>query len=187
MALFFCYYLAPTTNAQPTESNNDGPIIGIDLGTTYSCVGVYKSKGVVEIIPNDQGNRITPSYIAFTENGRLVGDSAKNQATTNPASTIFDVKRLIGRNYDDHTVQADKKLFPFSVVKANSGNKPMIAVQDKGETVKYAPEEISAMLLSKLKATAEDYLGTSVHRAVVTVPAYFNDAKRPKTQEPLPA
>jgi endoplasmic reticulum chaperone BiP len=156
-------------------------IVGIDLGTTYSCVGVFQN-GKVEIIPNDQGNRITPSYVAWTESGeRLTGDSAKNQATINPESTVFDVKRLIGRNYDDRSVQADKKLFPFNVV--GKGNKPYVEVSVDGTVRQFAPEEISAMVLVKMKETAEAYLGYEVKSAVVTVPAYFNDAQRQATKD----
>jgi len=154
---------------------------GIDLGTTYSCVGVYRN-GNVEIIANDQGNRITPSYVAFTENERLVGDSAKNQATINPKNTVFDVKRLIGRDYSDKTVQADSKLFPFDVIRGTDG-KPRIAVTQENEKVTYAPEEISAMVLSKMKAAAESYLGQSITRAVITVPAFFDNAQRQATKD----
>lgn len=171
--------LAPLAMAQ--EGADGGPIVGIDLGTTYSCVGVYKG-GNVEIIPNDQGNRITPSYVAFTDtNERLVGDAAKNQATINPEKTIFDVKRLIGRSYSDNSVQADKKLMPFPIV--SEANKPRIRVSQEGKEMTYAPEEISAMVLGKMKATAERYLGESVTRAVVTVPAYFNDEQRQATKD----
>jgi heat shock protein 5 len=158
-----------------------GPVIGIDLGTTYSCVGVYK-RGKVEIIANDQGNRITPSYVAWTEDGeRLIGDSAKNQATINPENTVFDVKRLIGRKYSDKSVQADKKLFPYTVV--SQDDKPYIQVKVNGNDKTFAPEEVSAMILSKMRETAETYLGEKVHHAVVTVPAYFNDAQRQATKD----
>lgn len=139
-------------------------------------VGVYKN-GRVEIIANDQGNRITPSYVAFTSDGeRLIGDAAKNQLTTNPENTVFDAKRLIGREWSDPTVQRDVKFFPFPVIEKN--NKPHIKVEtSQGEKV-FAPEEISAMVLGKMKETAEAYLGKKVTHAVVTVPAYFNDAQR---------
>ena len=159
-----------------------GTTIGIDLGTTYSCVGVFKN-GRVEIIANDQGNRITPSYVAFLDNGdRLVGDAAKNQATINPEKTIFDVKRLIGRKFSDKSVQADKKLVPYSIV-ANKGDKPVIEVVQDGKANKYSPEEISAMILSKMKVTAESFLGKEINNAVVTVPAYFNDDQRQATKD----
>lgn len=158
----------------------EGPVIGIDLGTTYSCVGFYKN-GRVEIIPNDQGNRITPSYVAFTDEDRLIGEAAKNQATINPTQTLFDVKRLIGRNFNDQTVQADKKLLPFDIV--NKNNKPFIRVVVKGQDKVFSPEEVSAMVLTKMKEIAETYIGTEVKNAVVTVPAYFNDAQRQATKD----
>jgi len=158
-----------------------GKVIGIDLGTTYSCVGVFKN-GRVEIIANDQGNRITPSYVAWTDEGeRLIGDSAKNQATINPENTVFDVKRLIGRKYSDKSVQSDKKLFPFAVV--NKDDKPYVQVTLDGKPRQFAPEEVSAMILVKMKEIAEAYLGHSVSNAVVTVPAYFNDAQRQATKD----
>jgi len=158
-----------------------GTTIGIDLGTTYSCVGVFKN-GRVEIIANDQGNRITPSYVAFVEGGdRLVGDAAKNQATINPENTVFDVKRLIGRNYNDPSVQADKKLVPYGIV-SDSG-KPKISIEFASGAQTFAPEEISAMILGKMKVTAEIFLGKEINDAVVTVPAYFNDAQRQATKD----
>jgi heat shock protein 5 len=158
-----------------------GTVIGIDLGTTYSCVGVYKN-GKVDIIANDQGNRITPSYVAFTDDERLIGDAAKNQATVNPTRTVFDVKRLIGRNYADKEVQRDAKLVPYKIT--NKDGKPMISVNIGGDKTKvFSPEEISAMILSKMKETAESYLGKDVQSAVVTVPAYFNDAQRQATKD----
>jgi len=159
-----------------------GTVIGIDLGTTYSCVGVYKN-GRVEIIANDQGNRITPSYVAFTDKERLTGDSAKNQATSNPLRTVYDVKRLIGRNFGDRSVQKDKKLVSYNIV--SKEGKPYVSVEMKeGEKAKvFSPEEISAMILTKMKETAEAFLGKTVKNAVVTVPAYFNDAQRQATKD----
>ncbi|CAI5454963.1 unnamed protein product [Caenorhabditis angaria] len=159
-----------------------GTIIGIDLGTTYSCVGVFKN-GRVEIIANDQGNRITPSYVAFSgEQGeRLIGDAAKNQLTINPENTIFDAKRLIGRDYNDKTVQADVKLWPFNVI--DRSNKPHVQVKVGAEQKQFSPEEVSAMVLVKMKEIAESYLGKEVKNAVVTVPAYFNDAQRQATKD----
>jgi heat shock protein 5 len=157
-----------------------GPIIGIDLGTTYSCVGIFK-KGRVEIIANDQGNRITPSWVAFTETERLIGEAAKNQAAMNPENTIFDIKRIIGRKWDDAEVQRDVKIFPYKLV--NKDNKPFVEVQFKGETKTFSPEEISAMILTKMKEIAEAYLGKKVTHAVITVPAYFNDAQRQATKD----
>jgi len=155
--------------------------IGIDLGTTYSCVGVWKNDGV-EIIANDQGNRTTPSYVAFTDSERLIGDAAKNQVARNPENTVFDAKRLIGRKFNDPVVTADAKLWPFKI-EAGSGDKPMIVVDYQGETKKFHPEEVSAMILTKMKETAEAYLGTKVSDAVVTVPAYFNDSQRQATKD----
>ncbi|CAB3400370.1 unnamed protein product [Caenorhabditis bovis] len=159
-----------------------GTIIGIDLGTTYSCVGVFKN-GRVEIIANDQGNRITPSYVAFSgdQGERLIGDAAKNQLTINPENTIFDAKRLIGRDFNDKTVQADVKLWPFRVV--DKANKPHVQVKVGSEQKQFTPEEVSAMVLTKMKEIAEAYLGKEVKNAVVTVPAYFNDAQRQATKD----
>merc|ERR1712214_248851 len=154
--------------------------VGIDLGTTYSCVGVFQH-GKVEIIANDQGNRTTPSYVAFTDTERLIGDPAKNQVAINPTNTIFDAKRLIGRKYDDSCVQSDMKHWPFKV--AQHGDKPKLEVEYKNETKTFTPEEISAMVLTKMKETAEAYLGSEVKDAVVTVPAYFNDSQRQATKD----
>ncbi|XP_057297148.1 heat shock cognate 71 kDa protein-like [Hydractinia symbiolongicarpus] len=154
--------------------------IGIDLGTTYSCVGVFQH-GKVEIIANDAGNRTTPSYVAFNENERLIGDAAKNQVAMNPSNTVFDAKRLIGRKFDDSTVQQDKKHWPFAVV--NRNGKPKIKVQYKNEDKEFFPEEVSSMVLTKMKETAENFLGEKVTEAVITVPAYFNDSQRQATKD----
>lgn len=158
----------------------EGPCIGIDLGTTYSCVGIMKNNNV-EIIANDQGNRTTPSYVAFTETERLIGEAAKNQAAMNPKNTVFDAKRLIGREFKDATVQSDIKLWPFKVVA--EGNKPMIEVDYQGQPKRFSAEEISSMVLVKMKQTAEAYLGETCKNAVVTVPAYFNDQQRQATKD----
>ena len=195
------FFLLASQGVTCSENADDGPIIGknhnllflqlknlkflssgIDLGTTYSCVAVMEG-GKVTVIPNDQGNRITPSYVAFTESGeRLIGDAAKNQLTSNPTNTIFDAKRLIGRDWDDSTVQGDAKYFPFSL--ETKGGKPVVKVSmgEHGER-RLTPEEISAMVLTKMKATAESYLEKNITRAVVTVPAYFNDAQRAATKD----
>eukprot|EP00186_Timspurckia_oligopyrenoides_P001214 CAMPEP_0182447990 /NCGR_PEP_ID=MMETSP1172-20130603/22448_1 /TAXON_ID=708627 /ORGANISM="Timspurckia oligopyrenoides, Strain CCMP3278" /LENGTH=664 /DNA_ID=CAMNT_0024644669 /DNA_START=108 /DNA_END=2102 /DNA_ORIENTATION=+ len=166
--------------AEEEKKEKVGTVIGIDLGTTYSCVGVMRN-GQVEIIANDQGNRITPSYVAFTPEERLIGDAAKNQAAMNSANTVFDVKRFIGRKFTDATVQRDKKLLPFSIV--NKAGKPYVSLEVKGEEKTFSPEEISAMVLSKMKSIAEEYLGETITNAVVTVPAYFNDAQRQATKD----
>jgi len=155
--------------------------IGIDLGTTYSCVGVWQNDKV-EIIANDQGLNTTPSYVAFTEEERLIGDAAKNQTARNPTNTVFDAKRLIGRKFSDKTVQDDIKLWPFKV-ESGPGEKPMIVVKFKGEQKKFQAEEVSSMILVKMKEIAEAYLGKVVKNAVVTVPAYFNDSQRQATKD----
>lgn len=155
--------------------------IGIDLGTTYSCVGVWQNNRI-EIIANDQGNRTTPSYVSFGNDSRLVGYAAKSQAAMNPINTIFDAKRLIGKQYSDQTVQSDIKHWPFTVTPDNN-DKPMISVNTNGNTVLYSAEEISSMILSYMKSTAEDYLGHEVTDAVITVPAYFNDSQRQATKD----
>ncbi|KAF2009548.1 78 kDa glucose-regulated protein-like protein [Aaosphaeria arxii CBS 175.79] len=157
-----------------------GPVIGIDLGTTYSCVGVMKN-GKVEIMVNDQGNRITPSWVAFTDEERLVGDAAKNQYASNPHRTIFDIKRLIGRKFNEKEVQNDIKHFPFKVI--NKNGQPNVKVDVQGSEKTFTPEEVSAMVLGKMKEVAESYLGETVKNAVVTVPAYFNDAQRAATKD----
>lgn len=159
---------------------NYGTVIGIDLGTTYSCVGVMQN-GKVEILVNDQGNRITPSYVAFTDEERLIGDAAKNQYSANPERTVFDAKRLIGRKFEDKDVQKDMKNFPFKLV--SKDDKPVVKVDVNKQPKTFTPEEISAMVLGKMKEIAESYLGKTVTHAVVTVPAYFNDAQRQATKD----
>ncbi|KAH2926778.1 70-kilodalton heat shock protein [Aspergillus fumigatus] len=156
------------------------PAVGIDLGTTYSCVGVFRDDRI-EIIANDQGNRTTPSFVAFTDTERLIGDAAKNQVAMNPHNTVFDAKRLIGRRFQDAEVQSDMKHWPFKVVE--KGGKPIIEVEFKGETKQFTPEEISSMVLTKMRETAEAYLGGTVNNAVITVPAYFNDSQRQATKD----
>jgi len=156
------------------------PAVGIDLGTTYSCVGVFRDDRI-EIIANDQGNRTTPSFVAFTDTERLIGDAAKNQVAMNPHNTVFDAKRLIGRKFNDPEVQSDMKHFPFKVI--DKGGKPAIQVEFKGETKIFTPEEISSMVLTKMRETAESYLGGTVNNAVITVPAYFNDSQRQATKD----
>jgi len=178
LALFFSFLV--TLAFSQDESKLEGSVIGIDLGTTYSCVGVFK-KGRVEIIANDQGNRIMPSYVAFTDTERLVGEQAKNQATINPTNTVFDVKRLIGRKFTDPTVQRDRKLLPFTIIDKDGA--PNIQVVVGGQKKVYTPEQISAMILEKMKTVAEAYLGQPVKHAVITVPAYFNDAQRQATKD----
>ncbi|CAE6357724.1 unnamed protein product [Rhizoctonia solani] len=166
--------------ARANDDKNYGTVIGIDLGTTYSCVGVHRG-GRVEIIANDQGNRITPSWVQFGDDERLIGDAAKAAFHTSPSQTVFDAKRLIGRKYDDPELKRDMKHWPFKIV--NKGGKPMIQVKNKSELKDFTPEEISAMVLTKMKETAEAYLGKKVTHAVVTVPAYFNDAQRQATKD----
>jgi heat shock protein 1/8 len=155
--------------------------IGIDLGTTYSCVSVFKNN-TVEVIANAQGNRTTPSWVSFNETERLIGDSAKSAASSNPSNTIYDIKRLMGRNFDDTIVQEELKTLPYKVIRS-AGDKCKVEVQYKGETRQFSPEEISAMILSYMKETAEAYLGHTVKNAVITVPAYFNDAQRQATKD----
>eukprot|EP01123_Difflugia_compressa_P009052 TRINITY_DN288_c0_g1_i9.p1 TRINITY_DN288_c0_g1~~TRINITY_DN288_c0_g1_i9.p1 ORF type:complete len:692 (+),score=211.40 TRINITY_DN288_c0_g1_i9:89-2077(+) len=181
-ALFLSILLLFTITAADEDSNKPtGPVIGIDLGTTYSCVGIYKN-GRVEIIANDQGNRVTPSWVAFTEEGeRLVGEAAKNQAALNPTNTLFDVKRLIGRQWDDKNLQRDRKLLPYEII--NKDGVPAIEVEIAGEKKQFSPEQVSAMILTKMKEIAEAYLGVPVKRAVITCPAYFNDAQRQATKD----
>ncbi|XP_078170255.1 heat shock cognate 70 kDa protein-like [Carex rostrata] len=164
--------MAPSKEAQAA--------IGIDLGTTYSCVGVW-NHGRVEIITNDQGNRTTPSCVAFTADERLIGEAAKNQGDMNPRNTIFDTKRLIGRSFSDPTVQSDRKLWPFNVIQG-AGDKPKIVVKYKGEEKQFLPEQLSAVILEKMKEIAENFLECSIQNAVVTVPAYFNDSQRRATK-----
>jgi len=161
-------------------SQNKNVAIGIDLGTTYSCVGIYQN-GKVEIISNDQGDRTTPSFVSFTDTERLIGIAAKNALTSNPNNTVYDAKRMIGRNFDDEKLQEDMKHFSFNVIDKN--NKPKISVSFKNEPKEFTPEEISAMVLTKMKQTAEDYLGHEVKNAVITVPAYFNDSQRQATKD----
>jgi heat shock 70kDa protein 1/2/6/8 len=162
------------------SSEKTGHAIGIDLGTTYSCVGVFQH-GKVEIIANEMGNRTTPSYVAFNDTERLIGDAAKNQVAMNPQNTVFDAKRLIGRKFDDEKIQADMKHWPFKLY--NDCGKPKIQVEFKGESKKFAPEEISSMVLTKMREIAESYLGSKVTDAVITVPAYFNDSQRQATKD----
>ncbi|KAF9048024.1 heat shock protein 70, partial [Hymenopellis radicata] len=177
---FFAFLALLCSVRADDPASEYGTVIGIDLGTTYSCVGVTRG-GRVEIIANDQGHRITPSWVSFSDDERLVGDSAKNAFHSNPRNTVFDAKRLIGRKMDDQDILRDVKHWPFKVLEKNG--KPAISVEYKGETRDFTPEEISAMVLTKMKETAEAYLGEKVTHAVVTVPAYFNDAQRQATKD----
>jgi len=170
-----------STNEPKKTIESHGEVIGIDLGTTYSCVGVWKD-GRVEIIPGSDGNRTMPSCVAFTEDSRLVGHAAKNQASMNPTNTVFDAKRLIGRHWKDSEVQKDAKHFPFDITEGDGG-RPMMTVTSKGQPANFTPEEISGMILTQMKTVAEDFLGHSVSRAVITCPAYFNDAQRSATKD----
>ncbi|KAI9659601.1 MAG: ATPase with role in protein import into the ER [Alyxoria varia] len=183
----FPLFIASTVRAEDDaqkplgdDKSVSGPVIGIDLGTTYSCVGIMKG-GKVEIITNDQGNRITPSYVAWNDDERLVGDAAKNQFASNPHRTVFDIKRMIGRKFSDKDVQGDMKHFPFKVV--NKDGQPRVSVEVSGSEKSFTPEEVSAMILSKMKEVAEGFLNQKVNNAVVTVPAYFNDAQRAATKD----
>ncbi|XP_068240197.1 heat shock 70 kDa protein cognate 4-like [Palaemon carinicauda] len=160
--------------------DNNSPVIGIDLGTTYSCVAVFQNEKVV-IIANDQGNRTTPSYVAFNDTERLIGEAAKKQCALNPKNTIFDVKRLMGRNYIDDCVQRVIKILPYEII--DEENKPKIQVEYKKEKKVLTPEEVSSMILSKMKKIAENYLGRNINKAVITVPAYFNDSQRQATKD----
>jgi len=169
-----------TNNSESKKSVKTSVSVGIDLGTTYSCVAVYQN-GKVEIIANDQGNRTTPSYVSFTDEERLIGDAAKSSVSSNPNNTVFDAKRLIGKKFNDTTVQSDMKHFTYKVI--NKDSKPTIEVQFRGETKYFSPEEISAMVLGKMKEIAESYLGQEVDNCVVTVPAYFNDSQRQATKD----
>ncbi len=153
--------------------------VGIDLGTTYSCVGVFRNQ-TVEIIASELGDRTTPSYVAFTDEGVLIGQSAKNQSADNPSNTVFDAKRLIGREFNDPIVQRDMKSWPFQVVEVKG--KPMIQVTFQGKTILQSPQQISSLVLGKMKKIAEEYLGAPVTQAVITVPAYFNDTQRQATK-----
>ncbi|KAG7090915.1 hypothetical protein E1B28_009990 [Marasmius oreades] len=182
-ALIAVLSLCPPVVAVETaevDANSYGTVIGIDLGTTYSCVGVQKG-GRIEIITNDQGNRITPSWVSFSGDERLIGESAKNALHSNPRNTVFDAKRMIGRTMDDQDLKHDTKHWPFRV--RDKDGKPAINVKFRGENKDFLPEEISAMVLTKMKDTAEAYLGEKVTHAVVTVPAYFNDAQRQATKD----
>jgi len=172
-AMLFTLMTISGVMADSKKKEIEGPVIGIDLGTTYSCVGIFKN-GRVEIIPNELGNRITPSYVAFTDDEKLVGEAAKNQASSNPLRTVYVVKRLVGRQFDDKEVQRDMKYVPYKIV--SKKGKPYVKIETTAGEKQLSPEEISAMILVKMKEVAEAYLGREVKYAVVTVPAYFNDA-----------
>ena len=172
---------SPTSSSPTSSSPTSSYAIGIDLGTTYSCVAVWQNDRV-EVIANEHGNRTTPSYVAFQGEERLVGDSAKNQASANPTNTIFDAKRLMGRKFQDPVVQQDLAHWPFTV-KEGKGGGAVVEAEVKGEKKVFLPEEVSAMVLAKMKQTAEAYLGQEVKDAVVTVPAYFNDSQRQATKD----
>merc|ERR1711977_213623 len=179
--LVLCAGLLARAPAAKADNEVTGPVIGIDLGTTYSCVAVMKD-GRVEILTNEQGSRITPSWVAFADGERLVGEAAKNQLASNPANTVYDVKRLIGRRMSEKEVARDIKHFPFKVV--DKKGQPRVSVEaTDGQQKEFSPEEISAMVLGKMKEVAESYLGEKVTNAVVTVPAYFNDAQRAATKD----
>lgn len=181
LCLVFTLVAISMAKKEDKKKEIEGPVIGIDLGTTYSCVGVYKN-GRVEIIPNEFGNRITPSFVAFTDEERLIGEAAKNQAHINPERSVYVVKRLIGRKYSDKEVQKDKKHVSYDIV--DKDGKPYIKTNVVGGQSKIiAPEEISAMILTKMKEIAENYLGREVKHAVITVPAYFNDSQRQATKD----
>jgi len=180
LAALAAFVVVDAAKGKEDSSKAEWPVVGIDLGTTFSCVGVFKN-GRVDIIANDLGNRITPSYVAFSDTERLIGEAAKNQAALNPENTVFDIKRLIGRHYSDPEVQRDKKLYPYKIV--DRDGKPYVQVKWKGEDKVFSPEEVSAMILTKMKETAEAYIGKKVTNAVVTCPAYFNDAQRSATKD----
>ncbi|XP_953327.1 heat-shock (HSP70 homologue) protein, putative [Theileria annulata] len=177
--IIYVLILKLTTCKPETTGRIEGPVIGIDLGTTFSCVGVYKN-GRVEIIADENGDRITPSYVSFVDGHHKIGMAAKNEATVHAEKTVFDVKRLIGREFHDPDVQNDMKNLPYTII--NKKNRPYVRVNDT-ETKEYAPEEISAMVLSRMKSLAEAYLGKEVKKAIITVPAYFNDSQRQSTKD----
>jgi L1 cell adhesion molecule like protein len=171
-----------TTKKENSSSPSiEGLCTGIDLGTTYSCVGVWQNDRV-EIVANDQGNRTTPSYVAFTDTQRLIGDAAKAQAAINPENTIYDIKRMIGRKFNDPTIQNDIKLWPYKVIPDKDGN-CLVEVTYLGEKKTFTPIEISAMILGYMKEVAESYLGQPIKNAVITTPAYFNDAQKQATKD----